>query len=323
MLAVRARLQIAEKEYDAALATIQVGYSLGCHVGQDPIFVSGLVGNALIHNMNEQLLTFLQQPGAPNLYWSLTELPNPMVDLVRSADVEYDMLYLQYPELQDLRTADRSPQYWDGMLRKYINEFEKLRVLVTPNAKPVPLPENAVAEALAKLPKAKADLVAAGFSQAELDAMTPARVILLHGVVSYEMLRDDWFKWGRVPYWQAREAFETMELRLKEAEKEEILHTSLILPAMGSIAIVGARHERDLAALRCIEALRLYAFRHAGKLPASLDDIKETPLPINAVTGKPFPYHLEGETAVLDVLGGVSDGSTRKVEQQYRISVAK
>jgi hypothetical protein len=114
-----------------------------------------------------------------------------------------------------------------------------------------------------------------------------------------------------------------MELRLKEAEKEEILHTSLILPAMGSIAIVGARHERDLAALRCIEALRLYAFRHAGKLPASLDDIKETPLPINAVTGKPFPYHLEGETAVLDVLGGVSDGSTRKVEQQYRISVAK
>ena len=80
-----------------------------------------------------------------------------------------------------------------------------------------------------------------------------------------------------------------------------------------------ARMDRALAAMRCIEALRLYAAAHDGELPATLDDIKEVPIPLNPVTGKPFGYHLEGKTAVLDAEGGL----TKIPRPQYRVVVAK
>ncbi len=46
--------------------------------------------------------------------------------------------------------------------------------------------------------------------------------------------------------------------------------------------------------------MRLYAAEHEGKLPAALDDIKEVPIPVDPVSGKPFGYKLEGGTATLD-----------------------
>ena len=63
----------------------------------------------------------------------------------------------------------------------------------------------------------------------------------------------------------------------------------------------------------------MYAAAHDGKLPATLDDIEEVPIPLNPMTGKPFPYHLEGKTAVLDADGGL----TNRPRSQYRVSVAK
>ena len=80
-----------------------------------------------------------------------------------------------------------------------------------------------------------------------------------------------------------------------------------------------ARTDRQLAALRCIEALRLYAAGHDGKLPPTLDDIKEVPIPSNPVTGKPFSYRLEGRTAVLEAGGG----PITRPRPQYHITVAK
>ena len=80
-----------------------------------------------------------------------------------------------------------------------------------------------------------------------------------------------------------------------------------------------ARTERQAAAFRCIEALRMYIADHHGELPATLDEIKEVPIPLNPATGKAFPYHLEGKTAVLDADGGL----TNVPRPQYRIVVAK
>ena len=45
--------------------------------------------------------------------------------------------------------------------------------------------------------------------------------------------------------------------------------------------------------------LRLSAARHGGQPPASLDDIKDLPLPIDPVTGNRFEYRPAGHTAVL------------------------
>ena len=38
-----------------------------------------------------------------------------------------------------------------------------------------------------------------------------------------------------------------------------------------------------------------------GKLPATLDEVRVVPIPLDPATGGPFSYKLEGETATLDV----------------------
>ncbi len=56
--------------------------------------------------------------------------------------------------------------------------------------------------------------------------------------------------------------------------------------------------EQQIALLRHVEALRLFAAEHDGKLPATLSDIS-VPLPLDPVTGKPFVYTVTGATAHL------------------------
>ena len=77
------------------------------------------------------------------------------------------------------------------------------------------------------------------------------------------------------------------------------------------------RIDREVASLRVIEALRIYAARHDGRLPERLDDIDQVPVPNNPATGKPFVYRLEGTTGILDLpLSDHIAGSGRRYEIQ-------
>ena len=71
----------------------------------------------------------------------------------------------------------------------------------------------------------------------------------------------------------------------------------------------------DIALLCCVEALRMYAAEHDGKLPARLDDIP-LPLPVDPATGKPFIYKVDGKTAHLD--GAPLDSQIR-----YEVTIGK
>ena len=137
---------------------------------------------------------------------------------------------------------------------------------------------------------------------------------------TYDEYRDDLMKWWHLPYWQAHEGIEAACRKLESAKKRELIPIpSVILPTATAPFAAFAGIDRQFAAIRCIEALRLYAAAHHGELPATLEEIKEVPVPLNPMTGKPFPYHLEGKTAVLDADGGL----TNTPRPQYRVVVAK
>jgi hypothetical protein len=70
-------------------------------------------------------------------------------------------------------------------------------------------------------------------------------------------------------------------------------------PATQRILRAQIRTDRRLAALRCVEAIRLYAATHDGKLPSSLSAIKDKSLPVDPLTGTPFEYSVTDKTAVL------------------------
>ena len=60
------------------------------------------------------------------------------------------------------------------------------------------------------------------------------------------------------------------------------------------------RLDRHIAALKCIEALRLYAGAHDGKFPDKLSDVTKIKIPDDPVTKKPFSYTRTGSEAVLE-----------------------
>jgi hypothetical protein len=324
IVALRARLQIAERKFDEAITSLQTGYGMARHVAKQPFLVSGLNGLAIANMMNDQVLALCQQAGSPNLYWSLTELPSPLIDPQTSIEAEYDGLYLQWPELQTLRHTQYVPEQWDHVLRKVVSElvgyeddFARSRASDKQRAKEI---AKTLSHALAEAPRAKAALLAAGYSQTELDSMPPAQVVLLYSLDIYDAIRDEFFQWWHLPYPQAAEGMSRTERELPALMKREIVPFARTLLPHVSIAMSAfARTERQLAAVRCIEALRIYAAAHNGQLPPTLDAIKQVPIPLNPMTGKPFPYHLEGKTAVLDADGGL----TSTPRPQYRIVVAK
>jgi tetratricopeptide (TPR) repeat protein len=60
------------------------------------------------------------------------------------------------------------------------------------------------------------------------------------------------------------------------------------------------RLERNMVALQCVEAIRLYIAAHDGKFPNELSDITQIPVPDNPVTQKPLIYKRTGSKALLE-----------------------
>ena len=76
----------------------------------------------------------------------------------------------------------------------------------------------------------------------------------------------------------------------------------IFLPFVRGVRIAEVRSQRDIAVLRMIEALRIYGADHDGRLPETLADMTDVPLPIDPMTGKPFGYRREGEVALIESL---------------------
>jgi hypothetical protein len=86
-----------------------------------------------------------------------------------------------------------------------------------------------------------------------------------------------------------------------------------------------AKVDREIAALRCVEAIRLYAVRHEGRLPQSLSDISEVPLPFDPITEKPFSYETANAIATLTAppIPGFDDNASDKLRWEIELAAGK
>src|SRR5580658_6866784 len=75
LLAVKARLEIAEGHYADAVETMGVGYQFARDLSTSPIIIPSLVGIAIGSILDDQAHAFFAAPKSPNLYWAYTELP--------------------------------------------------------------------------------------------------------------------------------------------------------------------------------------------------------------------------------------------------------
>jgi hypothetical protein len=299
LLTVQARLQTVEGKLDDALHTLQTNYALGRHVGTGKTLVSGLVGLTICNMASADVELLIQQPEAPNLYWALTELPHPLVDMRPAVEMEMHMLDLSFPELRHVEDTQRSPPEWQALLDRMSQKL----LWAWSDGAPGKMPQlTMTALALKGYPTAKRGLIEMGYPAQQVEAMPVPQVLILYTVRTYQEFRDDMFKWFGVPYPEARAGMNDCHRRLEtEAGSREVVPlASLLLPAVGAVQQAVARTERKIAVLRVIEALRLYAAGHEGRLPEKLDDVTQVPIPPDPMTGQPFVYRRTGETALLE-----------------------
>jgi hypothetical protein len=306
IVALRARLAILDGKTDEALHWIETGLVVGRHVGDGPIVIQALVGIAIDMTIVRCLEDAIQAPGTASLYWALADRPRPFIDMRYPMEGERYLLEKELPGLDQLQrgawSLDEARRFADELQRKLFSFNSGAPAGDGPNGMPSFTRRLGIAAMASKIyPAAKKALIEQGHKAGEVEAMPVIQVALLYTLREYERARDDTYKWMQVPYWQS---YDRMDRSVMRAVEEKLANPLLalfetLMPAIRAARLASLRLDRQLDALQCVEAIRLHAALHGGKLPGSLDAIKDAPVPLDPITGKPFEYTVDGDSAVL------------------------
>lgn len=286
-LQVRFRCEIVRGDFDDAVRTAKTMLQLARHLGEYPTLAGARVGHAVAEMALETLTELVQQPNAPNLYWALTDLPGPLVDLRKGAQGDR---VIADTELRSLRDDATLP---DAEVEELLGRVSGRAGFAREQAgKP---PRNVRAELTARSKDADAVKAArqrlADAGVAKASGFSALHVILLDEKREYEIRRDDELK--------------RLGLKMWESEKADKPSDGLfgdLVPAVAEARRTQAVLEQRIAVLRHVEALRMYAAANAGKLPSAMADVG-VPLPADPLTGKPFGYEVKGAVATLSAPG--------------------
>jgi hypothetical protein len=306
MLVLRVRVELAEGNFAAAARSLETGFAFSRQIGEASLLISSLIAVACANQFADCVADFVERPDAPNLYWALTAMPQPLIGTRKAMEFEQRFIEMEFPELADI-DRPRSPEQWDALLKKLRTKMKALSDLPSEGGdvnREKPLAETGPDDPAAKSP----DLRAArsfladrrGLSAASIVAMPPAQVLLLYIFGTNQDLRDEVFKVTYLPYPEMRRMLDGVAERLRSTPDSEAKRVAkLFLPAIQRVPAIPIRLDRKIAALRVIEALRLHAAANGGQLPERLDQVTVVPIPDDPGTGKPFEYRKDGAKATL------------------------
>jgi hypothetical protein len=280
----RFRTEVAQHRFDDALRTAKTMFAMSRHMGEHPTLIGDLVGIAIAYVTIGPLEEMLAQPGCPNLYWALTNLPRPFIVMDKGWEGERLLI------LSELRGLNDSAPMNADQLQKVIAHIDFLREV---GGKPKKftrawLTKRNKDEKL--IAAARRRLVEVGLAEERVARFPVDQVLLLDEKRGYEEIRDETMKLMNLPTWE----IEKLAQPLKPSDLENLF--GILLPSLLKVRRAQARLDQRLALLRHVEALRLYAAAHDGKLPEKLTDCP-VPLPDDPFTGKPFRYQNDGAAA--------------------------
>jgi hypothetical protein len=292
-LKVRFRAEIALGHFDDAVRTAKTLLALARHTGDHPTLIGNLVGIAIAALTIGTFDEMLEQPDCPNFYWALTNLPSPFISLEKGMEGERALMRGEFRDLDD--TAPMSAE----QIKKLMEHIDKVREIAKIEAKPAE-PDRSTRAWVAARTKDEASVKAArgrlveyGLPQERVARFPAEQVILLDEWREFEVRRDEYMKLVSLPEWQIEE----MMGDWSKPTKGVYLFEDFV-PAIHKVRRAQARLDQRVGLLRCVEALRLYAAAHDGKLPEKLCEAG-VPLPDDPFTGKPFKYTVDGATAHL------------------------
>jgi hypothetical protein len=307
-LQARFREEIAQDRLDDAIVTAKTMFAMSRHMGEHPTMIGDLVGVAIAHVAIGPLEEMLQRPGCPNLYWALTNLPNPLVSMERG--VEGERLFI----LAELRDLDESAPMNADQIKKLLVHIDDLRKLDNkPSMQTTRQYLDERTKDATKVSAARSRLVEYGLPEERIQKFPADQIILLDEKYDYEVQRDEATKLWSLPTWQG----EALAAKLGPPKEKSLF--IFLLAAYQKVRRAQGRLEQRIGLLRHVEALRMYAAEHDGKWPASLSDIN-LPLPADPYTNKPFKYSVDGGTAHLR---GTGLENIPAFNVHYELTIAK
>jgi hypothetical protein len=324
LLVLKARLEIAEGHYVQAVRTLETGFSFAQQLAEGPFLINSLIALAVANQMADTVLELIERSDSPNLFWSLSVLPRPLVDLRKGMEFEQRMLDLQFPDLAFL-DRPRSAEEWDAaLLRVRTGIATILRTFGKSGEgkeKENPWQDFLIWAQTGAMAR-KYLIETLGLPEKKVNAMPQGQVLLTYLVRQFQEVRDESFKAAFLPYPEARAVLADADKRLKTRtpRTEAVKFALAFLPSVEHVQLSVARLERKVAALRVLEALRLYAARKGG-LPDKLSEVTEVPVPPDPGTGKPFEYSRDGDTATL--ISQIPGDKVANTGLRYRITLRK
>ncbi len=308
------RLKIADGQTDQALEMLQNGLYMGRSIAEGPTVIQDLVGIAVTAILFKEVEGLMQMPDSPNLYWALTALPDPMIDMHSSLEYEREMLFVEFPQLRNLESEVLVPAQVSAIISDFIKKIQALGG----GTSDVPFKGLfSVGWVMMHYSDAKEYLAHKGYSQERIEALPAAQAVLIYQKQEYLEMADSLFKWFSLPYYQAQPHLKEGGKRLNDHISTKGIKVNLfctLLPALSRITFLQARLDRNIALLRTIEAIRMFAADHSGQLPGSLAEITSVPIPADPVTGKDFVYRrIDAQNARLEAPVAPAESKRRPV----------
>jgi hypothetical protein len=302
LLSLQCRLELSEGKCDQAIHTLQTGFALARHSGQGDTLIQSLVGIAIASAMVNRVEELIQLPDAPNLYWALTSMPSPLIDLRPAMNAELNTIYRSYPQLRKVDLSDMTPADADKLANTVFADLAKCEGGRDSWAE---AKLSLTAIVLKTYPDAKRWLMAQGNKEEKVAALPALQVVLYYQLDQYNAVRDEILAAFSLPPWQARAALDQVEKKLRTWRAEGVLNPFifLLMPSVSKVQEADTRLQRTVALLRAAEALRWYAGAHDGKVPERWTDMTDVPSVIDPLTGRGFDpfYQVRDATAILDV----------------------
>ncbi len=291
---LRLRVALREQRMDDALTILKQQFTMARHLGSDEFVVSNLVGAATLGMALQDLLYVLDDPHAPNLYWAIANLPSPMIDMNRALSFERQFMSMQLKAISEVDEQPRPAGYWQDFVDRILPQMRELDLRDARWMRSSPELERPafVTVIAAAYPGAKRYLIEeCGLDRAKVDAYPTAQTVFLAMKRFNERMVDEHFKWFGPAYHQAVEhpAFKGLD-EILETNSHKLgwagLPTKELLTYIQGIRAAQNRPQQLLALLQIVEGIRMHAASHAGKLPATLDELTY-PVPMDPISGEP------------------------------------
>jgi len=322
LLRLRAIEQLDRRDFEGAVSTISDGYRLSSLISTGETLIEQLVAIAIASIMEETVDRAIQTPGCPNLYWALASLPRPISKIRDAVQFEMHFLTRLFPLLADAEQANYPEEVWR---KKWVDSLEPLGTLAGDSSNKVSL---ALAMAtVGFVEPARERLLASGFSAEKLANMPPTQIVIIDTARELRRLSDESVKAYLLPIEMRKPLMVARDRRFQQWVQEErwssggAMVAAVFFPAISRVHETEVRKLMTHQRLMTVEALRMHAATHEGKLPESLDQLDPVPAMPDPYTGKPFGYRVESIDGRSTVILTADVPATAETLREYRIQI--